>query len=364
VVDRQQLLSAVTTIVNVIGARAEQIGLVCDGYTFTVQGWCKRQRYGRATFPAGGVRPFDAVLPSDRLRQLLSTTEGEQLEISSTNVKGQKCIVLKNQSSRFTLSTTGEIADMPPIQEVEAVAEFTMATSELARSLMYALPLSNEDSARFAFSGVHISIGERVMFHGTDGRRLLRHCRTPLSHSGEPIAHVVPREMVRAVVTALKADKSPTVRVRMTHTVTQFFTDTLMLGAANVEGRYPNTDEIIKAAGEGFVQEIAIGNLVHMVRLGATILETDAAGMVFSVNKDSITGEIQVPSACCHVEMTDGQRHGEVRTTLDVRYLRECLSMFDPNATVRWYQKDGDSAAFFHLPDDVIYVQMPITVEG
>lgn len=360
-IDRQQLLAAVTTIVNVVGSRAtDPIGLQCDNDMFTVQAWhSNKQRYGRVQFPVAGVRPFSGMLPAEKLRQLLSGIETQQVDVSASTVGDS--LVLKTTNGRFKLAMTGEFADMAPLPELDPVAQFSMSSRDLVRSLGCALPMCNGESVRYAYDGVHIAIGERVVFQGTDGSRLLSSARDPISRSGDRIARVVPRELVRALVTALKPEKAATVHVRMTENATQFSTDTLLLGAANVAGRYPNTEDILRASKEGFVQEIAIGNVLHMARLASTILSAEETGMVVTVNDEAMVAEVTVPTALCRLEITDGSRKQSLKTRLDVKMLRECLSIFDPNETMQWYQKTGDDAAFFHLPDGIIYVQMPMS---
>lgn len=364
-INRQQLLAAVTTIVNVTGGRTtDPIGLDCDHDVFTVQAWqAGKQRYGRVRFPVSGVRPFSGILRSDKLRQLLSSIEADFVDVSVAEQRGRKLLVLKSTNGRFTLEMTDDFSEMPPIPELEPVAEFSMSSRDLVRSLSCALPMCNGESARYAYDGVHVAIGERVVFQGTDGTRLLCSARDPITRSGDQIARVVPRELVRALVSALKADKDATVHVRMTENATQFSTDvpfTLLLGAANIAGRYPKTEEMLKFANDGFVQEVAIGHVLHMARLAGTIISAEETGLVVSVNDRGMVGEVSVPSAYCRLETTDGTMQQELTTKLDVKMLRECLSIFDPNETMRWYQKTGDDAAFFHLPDGMIYVQMPM----
>lgn len=365
-IDREQLLAAITTIGNVVGGRSDDgIGLICDGDTFTVQAWHQKHRHGRVMFYVDKARPFSGVMSGQRLKQLLSTIDDSQLDIGVTASKGKQQLVVKGTSCRFTLAMSGDIDEMPPIEDVQAVAEFSISARDLVRSLSCALPMCVEESARFAYGGVHIAVGTGdVVFTGTDGRRLLTSPRTPIARSGGIIAKVVPRETVRAVVASLRSEKAQTVQVRIGEKSTQFVCEGLLIGSANLEGRYPDTRAILKNANTGFIQETALGYLQQMARLASTMLTAEETGMKVTVGAESITAEVEAPMVGdCVLVMTEGDRDRELLTKFDVKYLRECLSVFDPNEKMQWFQADGGDPAYFHLPDGIVYVQMPMELQ-
>lgn len=365
-VSKSQFLSAVSTVSAVIGPKSQHgMALLAEDEALSVQGWSDKHRCCRVTIPLMSYGKFEGLLQPAKLQQLLSTIDDDQLEIDVTGTKSKRQLTLKGTSNRFSLALSGELADMPPIEDIDVVGEFSIGARELIRSLSCALPMCADDSVRFAYGGVHISIGDRITFTGTDSRRLLFSPRPAQDRSGDSISRVVPREAIRLVISALRSDLSRVVKVRINEKSTQFVTDGLLLGTANLEGRYPDTSSILKGAQGNLVQEMAVGHMLHVARLAATMLTAEETGMVVSVEPANVIAEVEAPSVgSCALRITEGERDRELKTKFDVKYLRECLAVFDPNETMKWYQMDGEHAAYFHLPDEMVYVQMPMELKS
>lgn len=268
VCDRASLLDAVNLVSGVVAARTPRPQLTCVKLTATKSG-----KVGHLVLSATDAeisirldtaqvdvnQPGEALIPADKLRQIVSAEEGEptltiELEGDACTIRGRDAFfkVLGYPPSEF-----------PPIPEFAQVISGSStfgrakATFKLPAGMLNAMVLRTvfataRENSRYAINGVLMKReGKKIEFVATDGRRLA-HCKGTLPSAEKDAAAVsciVPTKTLQ-MLQRLIADGEETVHVAVTDTQVFFSfgadADARAVLSSNViEGTFPPYEEVI-----------------------------------------------------------------------------------------------------------------------
>src|SRR3954466_1018911 len=195
--NRGALLEALTVAGNVVAARTPKPVLQCvkltaenDTLTLAATDLEVAIRYSDAQVQI--EQPGDALLPADKLRDIVRESVDDTLSIDVANDNA----TIKGQDSKFTIFTQNP-KEFPPVPDFTGEADFEIAGGHLKQLVGQTLFAAAKESTRYAFNGVLVvAKGKKISLVSTDGRRLAQ-ANGDISASDK-----LPKDGVRAIVPA------------------------------------------------------------------------------------------------------------------------------------------------------------------
>lgn len=307
--DRAALLNAVNLVSGAVATRTPRVQLTCVKLTATKAGGT-----GELVLAATDteiaiklslsqvdvIKPGEALIPADKLRQIVSAEETEQTLTLETD--GEACHI-KGGDAHFKVFGY-QPADFPPIPDFASVvagkgdqpkakAVLTHAAGSLGSLVSRTLFATARENSRYAINGVLVKRdGKRLEMVATDGRRLAL-SRASLTDKGEkdakPISCIVPTKGL-SMLQRLIADNDEPVQVAITDNQILFSFGTAaspgraVLISNLVEGSFPPYEDVIPRDQDKkvvFDRDV----LASAVRRAALLTNEESRGVRLSFSK-------------------------------------------------------------------------------
>lgn len=303
---------------------------------------------------------FECLVSPKRMAAILQSIETETVELSIG--KADHLTVVAG-SSRFTLKTEA-FDSFPAIDAtVPEHTNVTISIAELYRSLSRTLAVCDKDSTRYALGAVLIDVGATVTFVATDSRRLVYSPRKNVTGSNDPFKFLLPQAIGKNLLDLLRrSDMEDNIRMQLSPRRAAFLGQTFTLATAAVEGRFPHWPPMVENANCELVLEGPCGAMRHAGRLSAVMTDAETKGLKIDISDSGmITGNATVANVGeSQVMILAETRRFEFKTEFDSGYFVSVFDGLQDSDVVEWRQETGEDPAFFHLPDEMIHILMPL----
>ncbi|MFO0957304.1 MAG: DNA polymerase III subunit beta [Isosphaeraceae bacterium] len=308
-------------------------------------------------------QPGAAILPTQRMTQILRTSSDEELMIEVD----QDQLVVRGLRSEFKLPS--EDPDLfPEVPDFALPAFHVLAAGDLRRGILRTMFATDPESTRYALGGVLVEPADGQMtLVGTDGRRLARMI-IPTEAEGAPgpysPAPVIPVKALKLIEKNLadEDDKGPVhLGVQSGSAVLIRIPGKSVIYSRLVEGRFPRYQDVFPGSVDVKIP-MECGTLRLAVEQASIVTSDESRGVDFSFGQ----GRLKLNSKAADVgssfvEMPIPYDGKDVEITFDPRYLIDALKTLDDDAVVTAELIDHKSAAVFKTDDQYTYVVMPLT---
>ncbi len=266
VCDRASLLDAVNLVSGVVAARSTRPQLGCVKLTATKSGKAGQLVLSATdgemslrlnTAQVDVSQPGEALIPADKLRQIVSAEEGEPT--LTIEVESDACHIRGRDAYFKVLGyPPAEFPPMPDLSQVlagtstygKAKASFKIPAGMLNSMVTRTVFATARENSRYAINGVLVKRdGKKIEFVATDGRRLA-HCKGTLGASEkDPVTCIIPTKAL-TMLQRLVHDPEETVQFAVTDAQVFFSlgseSDARAVLSSNViEGTFPPYEEVI-----------------------------------------------------------------------------------------------------------------------
>lgn len=308
-------------------------------------------------------QPGSAILPTQRMTQILRTSSDEELMIEVD----QDQLVVRGLRSEFKLPS--EDPDLfPEVPDFALPAFHVLAADDLRRAILRTMFATDPESTRYALGGVLVEPADGQMtLVGTDGRRLARMIipseaeGTPGPYSPAPVIPVKALKLIEKNL-ADEDDKAPVhLGVQSGTAVLIRIPGKSVIYSRLVEGRFPRYQDVFPGSVDVKIP-MECGTLLLAVEQASIVTSDESRGVDFAFGQ----GRLRLNSKAADVgssfvEMPIDYDGKDVEITFDPRYLIDALKTLDDTAAVTAELIDHKSAAVFKTDDQYTYVVMPLT---
>ena len=309
-------------------------------------------------------RPGEVILPREKFTALLREVSDERICLdadgSHTLVKGERF--------RFKLQTS-DPSEFPVLDDFPVERCHKLPARFLREMIRRTLFAADEESSRYALGGVLFEMqGDEMVAVGTDGRRLAR-MQGPSESVGEhrtvDQSTIIPAKSLRMVERCLSAVLSETpdatALLAATERQVMLHCETVTLESRLAEGRFPRWREVIPNRPDATRLDLLVGPLHSAVRQAAIATSEESRGVVFHFEQGNLVLSAKAADVGdSRVELPIAYEGPEIKITLDPKYLRDFLSVLDPDQSFCLDIKDPESAALCSTEDGYAYVIMPL----
>jgi len=276
------------------------------------------------------------LLPADRVSQILSAIEDENITITTEAIGTDR--------DTFVLQA-------PPIDEFPQLAEcsvdrwYTVDAGEFRAALAATLPACDPDSARYALAGVLLDFtsSETLTVVATDSRRLVA-TQVPCECAGDPdrdVRPVIPQRSVKTLVRLLDRGDECRFGFGLSGGIV-FECGDARLTCQECAGRFPEWQKIAAAASRGATFDLPAGELLSAVRSAAIVTAAETRAVTVSIT----TAGISASGAGADIGTADITRQlellGECEFRIDPDYLTDGLKpVSDCEVTLAHNGSDG-----------------------
>ena len=383
--ERAALLEAVNQVSGVVASRSPRPQLTCiklsatktdDGAELTLSGTDAEisltVRIGRVDVAQEGT----ALIPSDKLRQIISAEDNESTLTLETSGETTK---IKGEDAVFSLHGF-DPADFPALSDYKAIAEGS-AASPAAKSL-FATEAGTVDSlisrtlfaaarenSRYAINGVlMVRDGKKLEMIATDGRRLAK-SSVSISGDGEDTQCIIPSKAL-SMIQKLTSDENEPVHIAITDSQAVFAfgdepSDSRAVLTTNlVEGTFPPYDDVIPRDLDIKVT-FNRDTLASAVKRAALLTNEESRGvrLAFTAENKQLELSSRAPEmgeANIKVDLVayDGN---DIEIGFNPTFIIDALKVIhDPEIMIEL--KAPNKPGLFKAGNDFLYVVMPVNL--
>lgn len=383
--ERAALLEAVNQVSGVVASRSPRPQLTCiklaatksqEGAELTLSGTDAEisltVRIGRVDVIEEGA----ALIPSDKLRQIISAEDNESTLTLETSGETTK---IKGEDALFSLHGF-DPADFPSLADYKSIAEGS-AASPAAKSLFSTdagiidslvtrtLFAAARENSRYAINGVlMVREGKKLEMVATDGRRLAKSTVT-ISGDGEGAQCIIPSKAL-SMIQKLTADENEPVHIAITENQAVFaFGDEpadsrAVLTTNLVEGTFPPYEDVIPRDLDIKVT-FNRDTLASAVKRAALLTNEESRGvrLVFTGDNKSLELSSRAPEmgeANITVDLAsyDGN---DIEIGFNPAFITDALKVIhDPEIMIEL--KAPNKPGLFKAGNDFLYVVMPVNL--
>lgn len=332
--DRESFQKRFTTAARVAAKQRPVVRLIGDGHKceFHVRGGLANA----ITECEYDGRPFDLLLPIDKVSSYLGLVTGEYLELELLTNK----IQLKCGSSKLLLGMLEEAATHPKVEPITD-NHFELNGAMIAdaiRKTSYAVDLA---STRYQLGAVNFEFKAGMLnVVATDGRRLSAVEYTINNmHDGTIL---IPAPFCQQMA-ALKLGESEIVEFSFDANAVQFRFSGCLFQCQQTEGRYPNWRQVIPSTGDMVsiaLAGVAAATCIKQVSITSD-KETRAIDLKFETGK--VTFKANVEEGESTSEMLCAYEGEPMGLSLDGRFLLDALNCLDHGQAIDFNIKNASS---------------------
>ena len=383
--ERAALLEAVNQVSGVVASRSPRPQLTCiklsasksaDGDELTLSGTdaeiALTVRIGRVDV----VEEGDALVPADKLRQIVSAEDNESTLTIETNADTTH---IKGEDAHFTLHGF-DAADFPVIASYKSLAEGNAAATPaktlynteagiLDSLITRTLFAAARENSRYAINGVlMVRDGKKLEMVATDGRRLAKSA-VSISTSGDAAQCIIPSKAL-SMLQKLTADENEPVHIAVTDNQAVFAfgdepTDSRAVLTTNlVEGTFPPYEDVIPRDLDIKVT-FNRDTLASAVKRAALLTNEESRGvrMAFTGGDKSLMLSSRAPEmgeATINVDLAEYDG-ADIEIGFNPAFITDALKVItDPQIMIEL--KAPNKPGLFKAGNDFVYVVMPVNL--
>ncbi len=383
--ERAALLEAVNQVSGVVASRSPRPQLTCiklvatksdEGAELTLSGTDAEisltVRIGRVDVAQEG----SALIPSDKLRQIISAEDNESTLTLETTGETTK---IKGEDALFSLHGF-DPADFPALANYKAIAEGSAANTA-AKSLFATeagvmdslvtrtLFAAARENSRYAINGVlMVRDGKKLEMIATDGRRLAKSAVT-ISGDGDATQCIIPSKAL-SMIQKLTSDVNEPVHIAITDNQAVFAfgdepSDSRAVLTTNlVEGTFPPYEDVIPRDLDIKVT-FNRDTLASAVRRAALLTNEESRGVRLTFTSDDKMLELssrapEMGEANIKVDLVafDGN---DIEIGFNPTFITDALKVIhDPEIMIEL--KAPNKPGLFKAGNDFLYVVMPVNL--
>lgn len=296
------------------------------------------------------------LIPAQRLVLILKESEASsvEVEVEDSNVH----ITLGSSDFKLPTVNPDEYPSPKPFDELPAKVKASVLYGALHRTSFCCDP----DSSRFALGGVLFAPdGSELHMVGTDGRRLA-HVAVAFEGKWEGQA-IVPQSAANAIARLLPQDGDEVVSVGANTSEIMFQCGSTTLRCRQVEGRYPNWQQVIPNVEEyRVVETVQVADLHRCLRQAAIVADAETRGVDFEFE----SGKLSISASASdlgksRIEMIIGQLEQNAVVRLDHRYTADFMRYCGEESCV--VHVNTKNAPVLLAAGGFQYVVMPMSME-
>jgi len=383
--ERAALLEAVNQVSGVVASRSPRPQLTCiklvatksdEGAELTLSGTDAEisltVRIGRVDVAQEG----SALIPSDKLRQIISAEDNESTLTLETTGETTK---IKGEDALFSLHGFDPV-DFPALASYKAIAEGSAANAA-AKSLFATeagvidslvtrtLFAAARENSRYAINGVlMVRDGKKLEMIATDGRRLAKSTVT-ISGDGDGTQCIIPSKAL-SMIQKLTSDENEPVHIAITDNQAVFAfgdepSDSRAVLTTNlVEGTFPPYDDVIPRDLDIKVT-FNRDTLASAVKRAALLTNEESRGVRLAFTAENKTLELssrapEMGEANIKVDLVayDGN---DIEIGFNPTFIIDALKVIhDPEIMIEL--KAPNKPGLFKAGNDFLYVVMPVNL--
>ncbi len=360
-VNRQELAEALAVVGGVLSVRTTkpilQCVLVHVEQDCAVLGATDLELSVRHTVSQIEVmEPGGVVLSADKLTQIVRESADEVLELETV----ENICHVRGADSHFQL-VSQDAREFPAIAEMETPVDFEVEAALLRRLVDWTVFAAARENTRYAINGVLWERkGKKLTLVSTDGRRLSLACGTVATGTDADVQVIVPTKAMH-LLQRIATDDGDKVSVKATDNQILLATRRATVGAALVEGRFPQYQDVIPQDNDKCVV-MRTEEFLSAVRRAALLTNDESKGLKMLFDKGTLALSSRAPE------------QGEARVTMPVDYRDEAIEIgFNPifltdvlrvvfDETVTFEFKAANRPGVIRCGSDFQYVVMPINL--
>jgi len=237
--------------------------------------------------------PGEAVIPADKLRDIVRESVDDTLSIESTGDTAD----IRGQDSHFKIFTQGP-AEFPPVPDFSGEPDIEVPAGALRQLVNQTLFAAARESTRYAFNGVLIvAKGKKISLISTDGRRLAM-------AKGDLVSDKLDKEGRKAIVPAkalalidkLVDDPQESVGIQFRENQIIFHTTSVTLTSNLVEGQFPPYEDVIPKESDRKMTA-STADFLSAVRRAALLTTEESKGVRLAFSKKGLVLTSRSPGA-------------------------------------------------------------------
>jgi DNA polymerase-3 subunit beta len=387
--DRGALLDAVNLVSGVVAARTPRPQLQCVKLTAKKTGKASELTMSATdaeislklqTAQVDVQEAGEALIPADKLRQIVSAEEGES---TLTIEAEQDAIHIRGADAHFKVFGY-PASEFPPIPEFEKIAGgkdaatkaktvFSHNAGALNQMISRTIFATARENSRYAINGVLMKRdGKRLEMVATDGRRLAM-CRQNVAGEKEsaPISCIVPTKAL-SLLQKLIDDPEATVQIAITDNQILFSLgsgaeggNTAVLTSNLVEGTFPPYEDVIPKDQDKkvtFDRDV----LSSAVRRAALLTNEESRGvrLRFKGAEKQVEFSSRAPEmgeAEINVDVSSYEG-GDIEIGFNPSFVTDALKVI-PDPEVIMELKAPNKPGLIRSGADFVYVVMPVNLQ-
>jgi DNA polymerase-3 subunit beta len=297
-------------------------------------------------------KPFDILLPIDKVSSYLGVVTGETLDIELLESK----IQFKCGSAKLLLGMLEEAATHPKIDSIPD-NQFELNGAMLAdaiRKTSFAVDLA---STRYQLGAVNFEFKHGMLnVVATDGRRLSAIEYTINNmHDGSIL---IPAPFCQQIA-SLKLGEAELVRFSFDSNSVQFRFGDCLFQCQQVEGRFPNWRQVIPSTADMVTVPLTVGECIGCIKQVSVTADAETRAVVFLFQAGSVVFKAHSQDGESTSEMVCSHYGDPLEVTLDGKFVLDALSCLEPGQVLDFRIKDTSSPIVLEH-DSWTHVIMPM----
>jgi DNA polymerase-3 subunit beta len=361
IVSRTALLEVLTVASSVVASRTTKDVLRCVRLTTSGDGLliC-------ATDLEVGLRgvvrqvevkkPGDALVPADKLVQIVRESVDEALVIETEEDKCHIC----GQDSHFEIFGQ-DPGEFPPVPDVEGETEVEVGAAALQKMLERSIFAVAKENTRYAINGVLWERrGQKLALVATDGRRLAWVTGGVEKAAAGDEEHIVPVKTV-SVLQRVLAHTNEVVAVQLRENQIVARCGAYVVSSALVEGHFPQYRDVVPKDNDKKA-EINTQELSSGIRRAALLTSEQSRGVRLRFADGRLVLSSRAPEQGeATISMAVDYNGPTMEIGFNPMFLQDALRVVD-EPTVTMELKDANRPGIIRAGDSFLYVVMPVSL--
>jgi DNA polymerase-3 subunit beta len=363
--NRGALLEALMVVGNVVAARTPKPALQClklsaANGSLTIAGTDLEVAIRYSDTQVQIEKEGEALLRADKLRDIVRESMDDTLSIE---VSGDSAII-KGQDSQFKIFTQN-VAEFPPIPEMEGDAKFQMPAGAFKQLISQTLFAAAKEASRFAYNAVQIAAkAKKLTLVSTDSRRLA--LAKGNLHPGDKLDKDGAKSLVPAkamsLVEKLLNDPEEIVSFQTRENQIIFQAGDATLISNLVEGTFPPYEDVIPKDPDKKVTA-PTSDFLNAIKRASVLTTEESKGVRLNFSKKGIVLSSRSPdSGEATVNFPCKYEGADVEVGFNPMYLMEALKVVGTE-DVSLEMTAPNRPCLLRGGNDFLYVIMPVNLQ-
>jgi DNA polymerase-3 subunit beta len=269
--------------------------------------------------PASGGPCERFTVPADRLSDILSLADGDEVELEPQG----GLVALRYGSQRYQLATL-PADDYPVLRSEEPCGGFSIeadALAEQVKRMAWAVP--SKDHRRVLMGARLEQHGDGVRMAGTDGKRLAR-VAFPVAEA-QPFPPVVIAPPMLAEMLRAAGNVEAVIQIVGEGRATTLTVGSRVIWASNVEGRFPDLDAVLPKGKPSMSLAFSNVALVQAVKRAAVTCDDKNKAVILTVDSDGVRLDSSAADVGVGVVTVKAEAEGTGEWAFNAAFLLDAL---------------------------------------